>query len=236
MVLSRQAMTKGAYETLRDHIVHGRYTPGQRLPAAKLAADLGISRTPVREALLMLEGEGLVTGVHHQGFRVRELTREKIEKLYDLRAMLEAFAAGKAAERAAQIPAEQIEFLRSTIEDHDHLIGARQIHAPDNIASMMRANRRIHDTIVAASRYPRLPELITQTIDPGVIYRAFDLFTREQLQRTNEFHKMIVDRIVEGDAGRASHLMAEHVFQSRDIVLARIDAAGGDVASVFLSV
>ena len=235
-MLSRQAITRDAYESLRDRIIHGRYTPGQRLPTAKLAADLGISRTPVREALLMLEAEGLVTGVHHQGFRVRELTREKIEKLYDLRAMLEAFAAGKAAERAGEIPAEEVDFLRNTIEQHDHLIGVRRIHAPDNITAMMQANRSIHDTIVAASRYPRLPELITQTIDPGVIYRAFDLFTREELQRTNEFHKMIVDRILEGDADRAAHLMSEHVFQSRDIVLARIDGADGDVAAVFRSV
>lgn len=235
-MLSRQAITRDAFESLRDRIIHGRYSPGQRLPTAKLAADLGISRTPVREALLMLESEGLVTGVHHQGFRVRELTREKIEKLYDLRAMLEAFAAAKAAERAAEIPAQEVDFLRKTIDQHDHLIGLRRIHAPDNIAAMMQANRRIHDTIVAASQYPRLPELITQTIDPGVIYRAFDLFTREQLQRTNEFHKMIVDRILEGDADRASHLMSEHVFQSRDIVLARIDNADGDVASVFRSV
>ena len=98
---------------------------------------------------------------------------------------------------------------------------------------MMQVNTRIHETIVEASGYPHLSELISQTIDRGVIYRAFDLFSLQQLERANQFHRMIAEQIALGDSERAASLMAEHVFQSRDVVLERIDAADGDVGALF---
>lgn len=228
-----QAATKVAYAALREGILRGVHQPGEHLPAAKIAAALAISRTPVREALLLLETEGLVTSVLHRGFRVRQLSRASIEKLYDLRAMLEGFAAGKAAEGVAAVPEHQIDLLWEEVTRHDTLIGAPDLHDPVNIDAMMEANARIHETIVAISGYPMLKRLIAQTIDPRVVYRAFDLFSRDQLRRTNDFHRMVIERIVAGDADRASSLMSEHVFQSRDIVLARLDDAGGDVSAVF---
>lgn len=228
-----QAMTRIAYDALRDGILRGRHAPGQHLPAAKIAADLGISRTPVREAMLLLETDGLVTSVMHKGFRVRHLDRGTIEKLYDLRAMLEGFAARKAAEHIATVPADDIERLWATVKYHDDLIGAPNLHDPRNIEAMMEANAGIHDTIVQASGYPNLSRLIAQTIDPRVVYRAFDLFSRDELRRTNDLHRMIIERVVAGDAERAASLMAEHVFQSRDIVLSKLAAAGDDVAAVF---
>lgn len=226
-------MTKIAYDSLHDGILRGTFRPGEHLPAAKIAADLGISRTPVREAMLLLETEGLVTSSMHRGFRVRLLDRETIEKLYELRAMLEGFAARKAAENIGAASPEAIALLWATVDRHDELIATPDLHDPANIEAMMAANAGIHDTIVTASGYPNLSRLIAQTIDPRVVYRAFDLFSREELRRTNDFHRMVIERIVTGDADRAASLMAEHVHQSRDIVLAKIDAAGGDVGAVF---
>ena len=119
------------------------------------------------------------------------------------------------------------------ISQLDELLASKRAEQPGPIAEMMQVNTLIHDTIVQASDYPHLSELISQTIDRGVIYRAFDLFSLQQLQRANQFHRMIAEQIVSGDADRAASLMAEHVFQSRDVVLERIDAADGDVGALF---
>jgi DNA-binding GntR family transcriptional regulator len=228
-----EAMTRVAYDRLRERIIRGDYLPGQHLPAAEIAADLQMSRTPVREAMFALEGEHLVVGSLNRGWTVRPLSREMISKLYDLRADLESFAARKAAENIATVPAEHTARLWDAISRLDELLVSKRAEQPGPIAVMMDVNTLIHETIVQASAYPHLSELISQTIDRGVIYRAFDLFSLQQLQRANQFHRMIAEQIVSGEADRAASLMAEHVFQSRDVVLERIDAADGDVSALF---
>jgi DNA-binding GntR family transcriptional regulator len=220
-------------DMLRDRILQGHYAPGDRLPTADIAAELSVSRTPVREALLVLESEGLVVNSLNRGSRVRPLSVDTISQMYDLRAMLESFAARKAAERISEVDPDLIGALRSRIADLDGLLAARDLHRPGHIKKMMAANVEIHELIVRASGYPKLPSLIAQTVDRGVIFRAYDLFGRDQLLRSNVFHRMVADVVIAGDGDRAASLMAEHVFQSRDVVLDRIQQADGDVAAVF---
>jgi len=228
-----RSTTQVVVDVLRERIVHGHYPPGRHLGAAEVAATLETSRTPVREALLLLEAEGLVVSSHNRGFRVRPLTPQHISELYDLRAHLESFAARKAAENVASGVATGLGHLDDLVRRMDGLIGARDLHDDPTVESLMATNVAIHDCIIDASGYPTLPSLIKQTVDRGVIYRAFRLFGREQLQRSNQFHRMIADQILGADPDRAASLMAEHVYQSRDVVLSAIDEAGGDVARVF---
>lgn len=228
-----QATAKIAYEILRDHIIEGRFLPGQHVPAAELAEELQMSRTPIREALIMLEADGLVSGSHNRGHRVRPLSRDIISQLYELRAMLESFGVRKAAEQAENLSEDQRASLWAAMDDLEDLRNNRDTHSAEAIQRMMAANTFIHDTIIAASGNPQLGSLIKRTVDRGVIYRAFDLFSHDLLERANEFHRMILQRVVSGDAERAAALMAEHVFQSRDVVLEQIDLAGGDVSAVF---
>jgi DNA-binding GntR family transcriptional regulator len=228
-----RSTTQIVLEVLRERIVHGWYPPGRHLAAAEVAAELETSRTPVREALLLLESEGLVVSALNRGFRVRPLSPQHISELYDLRAHLESFAARKAAENAAAGHTDELHDLHGFVEEMDGLIGSDDIHGERIVESMMSTNVAIHECIVRASGYPTLPTLIRQTVDRGVIYRAFRLFGREQLRRSNEYHRMIAAQIQAQDPDRAASLMAEHVFQSRDVVLAAIDAAGGDVSKVF---
>ena len=222
--------TQVVLDALRERIVQARYAPGRHLATAELAAELQTSRTPVREALLLLESEGLVVSSRHRGFRVRPLTLQHISELYELRAHLESFAARKAAEN---VGADPLDDLPDLIGEMDGLIATDELHAAPTVERMMSTNVAIHDAIVRASGYPTLPALIRQTVDRGVIYRAFGLFGRAELERSNEFHRMISAQIMAGEPDRAASLMAEHVFQSRDVVLAAIDDAGGDITKVF---
>ena len=161
-------MTRVAYDRLRERIIRGDYLPGQHLPAAEIAADLQMSRTPVREALFALEGEHLVVGSLNRGWTVRPLSREMISKLYDLRADLESFAARKAAENITDVPTEHTAKLWNAIAQLDELLLSKRAEQPGPIGEMMQVNTLIHETIVEASAYPHLSELISQTIDRGV--------------------------------------------------------------------
>ena len=91
--------TTHAYEQVRAAIVENRYAPGQRLIEQRLAAELGLSRTPVREALRILEAEGLVVSERNRGATVRPLSPTEVVDLYGLRIRLESYAAELAAER-----------------------------------------------------------------------------------------------------------------------------------------
>jgi DNA-binding GntR family transcriptional regulator len=223
-----------AYQFLKEHIVRGEFLPLQHLPAADIAARLEMSRTPVREALRILESEGLVVAQLNRGWTVRPLTRDGIAALWELRAHLEGFAARKAAENVGLIPKHDVEALRNSIAELDDLLEEpERRHLPAHIDAMMAANSRIHEIIIEASGNPRVRSFIGQTVDRGVVYRAWDVFSAAQLRRANWFHQLIVEQVLEGNPGRAEVLMTEHVMQSREGVLARIDAAGGDVSAVF---
>src|SRR5579864_9777932 len=91
-----------ATELIREAIIDGRLPPGQRLKEEELAQELGISRTPVREALLILQAEGLVTAVPNRGAVVRTYTESDLVDMYELRALLESFAAHQAAKRITE--------------------------------------------------------------------------------------------------------------------------------------
>jgi len=96
--LSRTAAAAAA-DLIRQAIVDGRVPPGHRLKEEELAQQLGISRTPVREALLVLQSEGLVEAAPNRGATVRAYDTADLEEMYELRALLEGHAAGRAASR-----------------------------------------------------------------------------------------------------------------------------------------
>ena len=106
-------LTAKAYRSLRRMIVEGRVHPRQRLSHRTLAKDLGIGRSPVRDALLQLEAEGLIEHRPNSGIYLRELTPRELEGLYELRLVNEPYAAEKAAERAG---APQVATLRRLYE------------------------------------------------------------------------------------------------------------------------
>jgi len=241
-----------AYERIRLEIVTGRLSPGARLPAAELAARLEISRSPVREALIMLEADGYVIGEHNRGYSVRPLNRDILLQLYEVRAELEAFGVRKAAEHLERLSASD---RRQVLRAMDELDELRDEHDPDVDLEaiermdlkerrpiypleirqrMIRANRCFHDTLISASGNPQLMQLITRTIDRGVLDRAYDFVVPDLVRRINDFHRMIFERVLRGDGRRAGLLMAEHIYINRDLVMDLIDAHGGDISAIFL--
>ena len=205
-----------ACEQVRAAIVENRYPPGQRLVEQRIAEELGLSRTPVREALRRLESEGLVVSERNRGAMVRPLSATEVVDLYGLRIRLESYAVEVATDRATEVElgqlvaaADAFSEVRRTV-DVDALEGVRLLH---------EANRRFHDTIITAARHRRLATMLARTVDIPLVFQAFRTFGAAEIERSDSFHHLIADAMSRRDAARAAALMAEHIAQGRDALL-----------------
>ena len=221
------------YETLRRWVIAGELVPGQRLPAAELATRLNVSRSPVREAFIMLESDGFIIGEYNKGYRVRPLSRKIVVQLYAVRAELEAFGIRHAAENLDAIGAAERQQVLDAMDDLDRLRESPQPYPVGIVGQLVQANRCVHETLISASGNPQLVRLVSRTVDRGIMDRAYDFLTADDLKEANDFHRMIVSRLFRGDGDRAASLMREHVLISRDLILNQIDRLGGDVTAVY---
>jgi DNA-binding GntR family transcriptional regulator len=211
-----------AYERIRQAIVEGRYSPGQRLIEQRIGAEFGLSRTPVRESLRRLEAEGLVHSEPNRGAVVRSVSVEEIADLYGLRARLEAYAAELAATRANEADLARIDTGIALFAESLELAENGSL---DGLRSVYRANARIHETIVAASRHTRLAQLLARTVDTPLVFQAFRQFDPKQMERSHLFHQLISEAVALGEAERAARLMTEHVLQGQDVLITHLQAS-----------
>ena len=158
---------------MRAAIVENRYPPGHRLVEQRIAEELGLSRTPVREALRMLEAEGLVVSERNRGAMVRPLSQTEVVDLYGLRIRLESYAVEVATVRATETE------LGDLVDAADAFGETRRTVVVDTIEGVRRlheANRRFHDGILAAARHHRLATMLPRTVDIPLVFEAFRSF------------------------------------------------------------
>ena len=209
--------SEDAYHQIRRWIVEGRLRPDERLVEQRLAEELQLSRTPVREALRMLQSEGLVTFEPNRGARVRSLTVADITDLYELRGRLEAMAAELAAMRAT---ADQLERLGAAEADFAHAADAARSGDLDAVRAVFHQNDVFHLTVLEAAHHERLTQSLIRTVDHTLVFQAFRHYDPAGLERSVVFHRLIADEIRGGQGARAGRLMHEHVLQGRDQLLA----------------
>jgi DNA-binding GntR family transcriptional regulator len=218
-----------AYLVLRQAIVEGRYRPGERLVEQRIAAELDLSRTPIREALRSLEAEGLVVIEINRGAVVRPIDVAELDDLYELRARLESFAAHRAVGR---VDHEQLERMDEAIELFD-LHAARAAEGdPDGLRAVNEANARFHEAVLEAARHERLGVLLRRATDVPLVFQAFRHFDLPAMERSNLFHRLIRAAVAGDDADRAEALMSEHIYQGRDVLLQQL-RDGGSVDALF---
>jgi DNA-binding GntR family transcriptional regulator len=205
-----------ATELIRAAIIDGRLAPGQRLKEEEIAQELGISRTPVREALLVLQAEGLVEAPPNRGARVREYAVGDLEEAYRLRALLESYAARRAA---ARISPEQLSLLEESCRRFETL------RAADDVIDLVKENLLFHNTILEAAGSEQLRRWAREVIEIPLVYKSFFWYSPEQKLVSDHYHKQIVRALGAGDGERAELIMKEHVLEALDFLLAHGDAA-----------
>ncbi|THV41642.1 GntR family transcriptional regulator [Glycomyces buryatensis] len=195
-----------AYRTMREAVITGAWPPGHRLIERDLAAELDVSRIPLREAMRQLAGEGLVTAVAGQGTIVSALTETDVADLFDLRESLEPLAARLAAER--RDPAG-LARLRSTLEQAAAL-------SEEERADLLDANAAFHTELVAASGNA----LLAQVMDPleARVRRLFHYTERNPARQCHE-HTTQYEAIASGDGDLAASLALEHAREGREPAL-----------------
>ena len=199
-------MTKAeaAYTALRDRILHGRLAPGQVLQQRELAQDLGISTTPLREALRRLASEGLVELDSHRDARITPLRAEQARDLLELRMALDPMAAALAAERRTTADLAR---MRAALAD---LAPLRDRPSADDLA----AHRRLHRAVHLASHNSVLVESLDRLWDQTDRYRRFALDDGPADGDTEGEHRSLVAAIAAGAADQAAAIMRGHVDTS----------------------
>ena len=201
-----------ATELIREAIVDGRIGPGQRLKEEELARELGISRTPVREALLILQAEGLVDAAPNRGAVVRSHDAADLEDLYQLRALLEGYAARRAATRVNEV---DLAGLWSSCERFDHLADA-------DVRELVRENLLFHNVILDACGSARVAHFVRKVIELPLVYKSYIWYSPDQRRISAHYHRQIVRALEAGDGERAELIMKEHVFEARDLLVAHL--------------
>jgi DNA-binding GntR family transcriptional regulator len=196
-------------------IIEGEYGPNERLIEEQLAERLGVSRTPIRQALTMLEAEGLVEIAPNRGAMVCSFSVEDVWDIYDLRAVLEGHAARRAASRVGE---GELGRLNELADEMEGLVGRFADHE-EEIRRLVALNQEFHGTIVAASRNRRLGRLLRGTVQIPLMFKAFFWYGPHERTISNHYHRQILRALEAGDADRAETVMREHVYEGRDFVI-----------------
>jgi len=201
--------TGNPYRELRRRILEGVHAPGDLLVPATVGEQLGLSRTPVREALIRLEIEGLVTKVS-RGFRVLERTQEEILDICEARIALESAVALSAAQRRTELDLAR---LRRSLDD------ARAERSP---ADRLRLHAEWHVALRLAAHNPTIVELM-ELLDARLhVYHGNASRAPANLDLIECEHEALYDAVAEGDGERAQELMVAHQKRTRDLRIAEM--------------
>jgi DNA-binding GntR family transcriptional regulator len=196
------------YAELRRRIMAGGYEPGVQLKEEVLAAELAVSRTPVRTALRRLVNEGLLEAKANRGAFVAQWTNRDIDEVIDLRCMLESHAALLAATRATKEQITQLAALNRRMAELSRGATAEQI------AELQALNNSFHQLILTAACSPRLSAATRVLIDWPLIVGIFYVFSEADIVRSVQYHDDLLLAIDAGDAQMARRVMDAHLRSS----------------------
>ena len=202
-----------AYETLRQSILSGSLAGGKRLGEVDLASDLGVSRTPIREALRRLAAEGLVEIAPNKGARVARWSSDDLDEMYRLRAHLEGYGAALAAARIKDSVIEELTELCEKMESHE---GRHTVRDLDRITTL---NSNFHAVILDAAGSPRLSSLLSSVVEVPLAFRAFRRYSAEALNRSMGHHRDLVAALSARDGDWAGAVMRSHILAARNTLL-----------------
>jgi DNA-binding GntR family transcriptional regulator len=211
MVLAR-AVDK-AYQTVRERIVRGVYPPASRITEQEIAAAAGVSRTPVREALRRLEAEGLVEFVPNQGAIVTDWNDADRDDVFELRALLEAYGAARAAHRIT--PEGIAELAALAREQYEESVR----RAEGYLERIGDLNARFHRHLHAFAGSARLTTALASLIEAPLMMRTFEKYETEDLIRSASHHLEIVRALEARDGEWAASVMRSHILSARGALL-----------------
>jgi DNA-binding GntR family transcriptional regulator len=210
-LIHKRPLKEDIFDVLHEKIISGVYKPGDWLRQEDIATQLGVSMTPVREALDLLVSAGLAERVPYRGVQVRKMSTKDIVEAYGLRLLLEALIAQEAARN---ITPEQVNGLEQMLEEmkkHDTL---------KDVSSERKSSREFHSTIAEATKNDLLIKLyavVANAFPDWLLYEALFRYPEllaDSMASTYREHVAIVDALKKGEADRAAQKSIDHLMES----------------------
>ena len=200
-------------EAIRSAIMNGTLQPRERLMEIQLAEELGVSRTPIREALRKLELEGFIVMVPRKGAYVADLSFKDIADVFEIRAALEGLAAGLAAERITEDELENMERL---------IVGKQEAINSGDIDKLVEVDTSFHELLYKASRNNRLAAIISNLREQIQRFRLTSLSFPGRNKESLQEHKQLVEAIQARDSQLARQLAQEHIENAENVLIESI--------------
>ncbi|MGN0466590.1 MAG: GntR family transcriptional regulator [Lachnospiraceae bacterium] len=201
------------FNTLRQAIITGEFAPGERLMEIALADRLGVSRTPVREAIRKLELEGLVVMIPRKGAEVAKITEKSLKEVLEVRSALEELAASLACERITEDGKKEL------IETHKAFVDAIE---NKDIKDIANKDEEFHNQIFACTENERLIQIVNNLKEQMYRYRME--YVKEVGRHSDLIteHGVILDAILNNKKDKAKDFMHEHIKRQEEIIINNI--------------
>jgi DNA-binding GntR family transcriptional regulator len=207
---SSQSLTTQAYNTLKERIMRWELRPGELLLVQPLAKELGISRTPVREAMVRLQQEGFVEEAEGKKFRVAQVKLKSILEIHEIRELIELHAVSRAADSRTDGQRRELDRLAARME--------KAVRDGDHVA-FFEADMAFHARIIHMSGNATLEALMVQLNEKIQRIRHMTTYVTRRVEDTIGEHKAILDAVREGDPEAARQAMKYHLDKVREGVV-----------------
>lgn len=198
-----------AYEVLRSEIIEGRYAPGDRITEADIAEKAEVSRTPVREALRRLEAEGLIRFVPNQGAFVSSWGDDVVEETFELRALLEGYAAKLCALRSDEAQQKQLRKLA------ERQLKESESRKQGYLKRITDLNEEFHQVIMDAADSEQLRSMLGLLNNAPLVFQTFRDYSKADLIRSAHHHLELVEAIEAHDSEWAASVMRSHLVAAK---------------------
>ncbi len=204
---ANKSLTSIVFEKIREDILMGKFKHGEKIVEAKLAEELGVSRTPVREALKQLELDGLVENLPNRGVIVKGITKQDIQDIYTIRIAMEGIAVKWAIERMSE---EDLERLKELFELMEFYTFKKDV---DKIAEL---NTQFHELIYNSTKSRYLEHILKDFQYFMKIPRYKSLRTKGRLEEALQEHRAVLNAFIKRDVDEAVNAILKHVNASRE--------------------
>jgi len=213
-VSKRKSLREEVYDSLRKSILHGKLKAGQRLIEEQLAHQIGISRTPVREAFHKLEKDDLVIRLPKGGFAVREFTKADVEEIFGIRCALESYAAYLAT---LHITPDKISVLEKKMEELQKALEGGDTN------KVVQLNTEFHNLLYKACKSKKLADMINNFSDYFYRYRAAFPINEDNFKYTVDDHRSMLEAMKKKNPRVVEKLVRTHLEKTKELVLQAVD-------------
>ncbi|MCF7941209.1 MAG: GntR family transcriptional regulator [Spirochaetia bacterium] len=198
------------YEVLKANIVNGSLTPGQRIQELQIAKELNVSRSPVRNAINQLIGEGLLESVPNKSVFVRKISEHDIIEAYEFRLIIELYAVRKVAENRSEQIAQRLREFRTLFTTHAHI---------EDLAEYLKIDSDFHQYLVESAGNTIISEALTKVSMLITPFRIYALSSPKRFYESVDEHIRVIEALLDHDGEQAVTCCANHLAWAKEEIL-----------------